>query len=698
MKCTSCLLLGWLFVLLGSAGAQSVLSDPAWLERGTYFDQESQTEVKQESQALDPERLKKLHKLLDLVFQQNLVEYKDLPVLLESIPQAVRHKVNHNSGKLSEVDRLLVELVLAAKSNRPEQTEVLAKNFLNAYPDGKYRHLAWFYQVQSAFVQLKPLPFDKALHDLALQYLSANRKQTYVQFYIDASLQQESFAEALEWTLIKAALFPKQDVKTRAAAAVIIKQISNEEVLSRLQNNYRQPEWVPYDLAYRRLQIILGRSDLNQAKQMVGPLMDQAWKRQDAERMDALVQMLRRIKIAAEVKPLRVGVLLPLTSGHLVVARLTQQVTEGLQLALKLEPNTTAVFELPEEMRGQAPRKVVGEVPQVELVFRDTELNAAKTTAAVRELVEEQHVIAIVGPLIRRTSEAAAAEAQRLQVPLISLSQTQSISQVGDYVFRNNHTWQQQMKQLARHVVNRMGIREVAIVYPDSRDGKEKMGGFWDALEAEGGEVHAVESFEHGLKNFTDLFTSLTGRNRYLSYSTRVFLEKMDEEPDSIADFQALFIPVSQREISDLKVLLPYRPVFGLSQKQLLGDTSWTEFSVVLTLEDEPLDPLLVTPFYKQSPHNHIRQFVQAHQQYYFTPINYLGPTDYTAFAFDTVQLLRLQLADKNHHSHESLRNSLQQMAPYHGVTGALTFSADGDVIRQLNLLKIHANQLVSLD
>ena len=48
-----------------------------------------------------------------------------------------------------------------------------------------------------------------------------------------------------------------------------------------------------------------------------------------------------------------------------------------------------------------------------ELVIRDSHLDSQKTKNAIRELMEIERVIAIIGPLARKTSEAAAEEAER---------------------------------------------------------------------------------------------------------------------------------------------------------------------------------------------------------------------------------------------------------------------------------------------
>ena len=69
--------------------------------------------------------------------------------------------------------------------------------------------------------------------------------------------------------------------------------------------------------------------------------------------------------------------------------------------------------------------------------------------------------MAVIGPLARRTSEAAAAEAEALKVPMISLSVTTSIADLGDYVFRNNISWEQEVEALLDYATEYLQARRL---------------------------------------------------------------------------------------------------------------------------------------------------------------------------------------------------------------------------------------------
>ncbi len=83
-------------------------------------------------------------------------------------------------------------------------------------------------------------------------------------------------------------------------------------------------------------------------------------------------------------------------------------------------------------------------------------------------------MIAIIGPLARKTSEAAAEEAERLRVPLISLSLTENIPELGEFIFRNNQSWKQEIQELLEYATSELQACRFLILYAKTREGRQK--------------------------------------------------------------------------------------------------------------------------------------------------------------------------------------------------------------------------------
>jgi hypothetical protein len=204
------------------------------------------------------------------------------------------------------------------------------------------------------------------------------------------------------------------------------------------------------------------------------------------------------------------------------------------------------------------------------IVVKDSQGNPDQTRLAMQELIDEK-VAAIIGPIV--TAEVAAAEAQANGIPIITLTQKDSITSIGDYVFRNFITPSMQVKALTDFTTNTLGLNRFAILYPDETYGITFMNLFWDRLLENGGKIVGVEAYNPQHTDFADPIKKLVG----LYYDIPEDLKEVDqlsgeedenlrdtdspldqdnpngnqeqktedEEPEAIVDFDAIFIPDS---------------------------------------------------------------------------------------------------------------------------------------------------------
>src|SRR5437660_134498 len=102
---------------------------------------------------------------------------------------------------------------------------------------------------------------------------------------------------------------------------------------------------------------------------------------------------------------------------------------------------------------------------------------------AVAELAQAG-AIAILGPLGLAEGPAAAARAQQLGIPLVSLSRAEGLTALGDYVFRDMPTSSAQARAVAEYAQRKLNVKGFGILHPDSPYGDEMSRYFWDALDA----------------------------------------------------------------------------------------------------------------------------------------------------------------------------------------------------------------------
>ena len=174
----------------------------------------------------------------------------------------------------------------------------------------------------------------------------------------------------------------------------------------------------------------------------------------DLEIDDELALIATRAERPTEANSQVIGAVLSLSGRARHVGDLALR---GLMLAADLPP------------KGPLPP----DAPQ--LVFRDDGGDPVRAVAAVEELVSVHRAVAIIGPLDARAAEAAAARAQELGVPLITLAPAARLDPTRGFVFRMFATPRAEIAALVSHARAR-GAMRFATLAPS--------GPFGDALVA----------------------------------------------------------------------------------------------------------------------------------------------------------------------------------------------------------------------
>src|SRR5574340_122393 len=98
---------------------------------------------------------------------------------------------------------------------------------------------------------------------------------------------------------------------------------------------------------------------------------------------------------------------------------------------------------------------------RIRVLIEDSQSEPAIAAAAVGRLAEAG-VTCILGPLGSQEALEAAREAQRLKVPILTLTQREGITGIGDYVFRNFLTAAMQIRTVVQYAQAELGLRRFA--------------------------------------------------------------------------------------------------------------------------------------------------------------------------------------------------------------------------------------------
>jgi ABC-type branched-subunit amino acid transport system substrate-binding protein len=373
-----------------------------------------------------------------------------------------------------------------------------------------------------------------------------------------------------------------------------------------------------------------------------------------ATRAQAVLDEALRV---AGADPGVVGVVLPLSGRYQAFG---ERLLHGLMLA-------AGVFAGPQAAD-----------PPIRLAIRDSAGEPAGAVRAVEELVAQERVIAVVGPLVPAEATEAARTAQRLAVPLLALSQRPKLTEIGPFVFRPFTTGALQAQAIARQAMEREGLARFAVLYPDDPSGLEMLEAFRAEVVARGGVVTDAVGFEPAQTDFGKEIRRLAK----VKAAPRTRRPRPGETPPELQiDFDALFIPAYYDRVALIAPQLAFYDVKGI---RLLGVAGWNSQDLVREAREHVQGALFVDPFWAGSQNPPIREFVGRFKARFDET-----PTILEAQAYDAMRILLDTLRRERPTSREALRQALSQIQAFPGLTGPVAFSPEREALRSMLLLTI---------
>lgn len=423
---------------------------------------------------------------------------------------------------------------------------------------------------------------------------------------------------------------------------------------------------------YRMASIYLKQNETKQAKEAATALIHST---KDEEWLSKGMELLKRAKEEMAVKQGVLGCLLPLSGPFSIYG---EEVLKGIELGLGMRWDQTAQTGL-------------------ELLIRDTKGEPEEALAALENLVIDEKIMAIIGPVSSKAAMAVAKKAQEMGVPIIALTQREGIVEEGEMIFRNFLTPSQEVEGLLDVAMGQMGLKRFGILYPDNAYGRYCMNLFWDRLDDLGGTVTAVESYGVDDTDFADQIKKMVGLYYPRPASLLQKLEDMKtpedeeeliypEEPQPIIDFDAIFIPDSFQRVAMIAPQLAFHDVLGV---QLLGTSAWQSPKLVEMAKDYIQGALFCSGFVGDSEEPGVRVFVEEYRENFDA-----DPSILAANGYDTIRLLKKVLAEKKIRTRKDLAKALLASQGF-GVSGIITFDSKGEAEKEPILLTISGKKMV---
>jgi ABC-type branched-subunit amino acid transport system substrate-binding protein len=364
------------------------------------------------------------------------------------------------------------------------------------------------------------------------------------------------------------------------------------------------------------------------------------------------------------------------------------------------------------------------------VVVRDTRGEPDGAAAAIEQLALDEQAILVLGGVSSGEAERAAATAEELAVPFISLSRQENVTDAGPHVFQNMLTASAQARALADLFMGKRGMKRFGLLYPSVPYGAELANAFWDEVEARGGEVRAAETYAIDRTTFTPLVKAMVGRlyaderpefveaakeivqKESDPFRRRKALEKLHDGLPPVIDFDAILVADFARNVKliapalavedvvtitclpeELKRLeknaeknaeksdkaadknAPKRELQPVQPVQLLGGNGWGGDPSLFDSGPGGAGrhvrcAIYVDGFFAGSARPETRRFTEAYRKRYE-----VDPTILEASAHDAVKMARQVLEQDKAQTREALRDGLAALKGFKGATGDITFS-----------------------
>ena len=539
----------------------------------------------------------------------------------------------------------------------PFSKDAQVKILLTFYEQGDYR--AVIEQAPEVLWRIDSTPHIFRTYTLVGDaYMALDSPMEAFQYYGEASL----VATELEQAAINR--------KMQAAIA----QLDSEQIIRLLESG--DPKMPRGDLMFQLGLNYAMADQYDDALNVLDDFLGEFPEHPNAPVADDLIQ---QIKQSALFNRYTLGCLLPLSGPY---QKIGFQALKGIELAL-------------DQFSSQ------NSGPQMNIIVKDSGGSPEQTRAAMQELIHDQ-VAAIVGPII--TAEIAAVESQENRIPIMTLTQKDNITSIGDYVFRNFITPRMQVSNLIDYVTSSLGLQRFAILYPDETYGVTFMNLFWDELIANGGKIVGVESYNPQHTDFAEPIKKLVGLYydipEDLKENTRADNtgnaddpqsgpNEDEEEPQAIVDFDAVFIPDYPKTVG---LIIPQLAFYDIRDVYLLGTNLWHSEVLIKMAPQYVQGAIMPDGFFAGSTSPVVQNFVRIFEKTYEEKPGFIE-----AVVYDSAMMLFGVLAQPDIRFKSDIKNYLMSMQEFLGVTGPTQFDENGEAQKELHMLRIKGREFVEL-
>jgi len=553
-----------------------------------------------------------------------------------------------------------------------------APSYFAAYGNGTHYYLSYYYFAVALDHLKQPLQMVYLVTDDFFDNLSRRESRKLRQLLIKDALNTEQPLVAYHFMLDSdGSLINGFDLDI-SAVIKRIEDINDIEVIIE-----EGPEASVKSLAQlRKVQLLIRDGAYRAAREFINLLF--TTENLEAATLSELQGLRSYVDIALNTDPYRIGVILPIS--HSSFGHYARQVLDGLELSLQAQSTSERKIQL---VIKDSAATANDDEKESKLFGKERETLVQQQ---VRELIEKERVIAILGPLAKNTSLAAGEAAEHYKVPVISFSITEELGKGMPFLFRFQRNRIAEAENLARYALDYLGAERFVLFYTVDSAGKgyRIMQAFQQVIEERGATIVGISPVNYNQVDFNNNYLSITGGfKKSLDLEENV---KKEEEEDPVIDFDLMYAPVP---LHTLKIMLDFNRSFD-------AEMAWVLAGADINVRENQLLSYpgrlrFIDAFPIGSTGTYLQPFYEEHWRSYNFRSDYQPPTSYTIYGYEALEILGKLLDDPRYHNRESLRNAIQQLDEFPILTGRVSSDRNGELVKQLTILKIQARKTVAV-
>ncbi len=380
-------------------------------------------------------------------------------------------------------------------------------------------------------------------------------------------------------------------------------------------------------------------------------------------------EVIKNISARTRLSNYKVGVLLPLSSEFSEQAK---GILAGVQYAQQ-EFNKNAKT-------------------QIELDVRDSEGSIMNCIRLVKELAEDEMVIAIVGELESEITASIVPMIDQYGVPLIPpLASANGLAALSRYVFQINGDQTTRGALFAEFAVKKMGYRTFATLAPADDYGKEMTDSFTATVDELDGIIVAQKWYYEDTQDIARQLQSIreAGFKRmnkdslmraYTRNLSQIQKSRFREDNIPVTSIDAIFLPIYTEDIQYIIPQFAYANI----QAKILGGQYWYNIDELRKKDifSHVSELIFVSDYFLDDFHPEFQSFKTNFRKTMGRNLDMMEYSGYDAFMVISDAMANNAL------SREDLRNYLENMENYKAKRGTITFKGNNRINKGQRFIK----------